>query len=108
MMASSWSVFALRMERMASISCWRGSEALTLRGPGAVVLAPPLLWLLAARMTPPFTPAWLLEEDPFTPGLLGARMTACGPGVRVSVGVRVRVRVSVGVRVRVGVSARLG
>ena len=93
LIASSWLVFALRMERMASISCSRGSEALTLRGLGAVVLAPAPLLLLGARMTPPL----LLAEDDL---LLGARMTACGPGVRVSVRVRVRVRVGVRVRVR--------
>ena len=91
MMASSWLVFALRMERMASISCWRGSEALTLRGLGAVVLAPAPLLLLGARMTPPL----LLAEDDL---LLGARMTACGPGVRISVSVRVSVRIGLGLR----------
>ena len=99
LMASSWLVFALRMERMASISCWRGSEALTLRGLGAVVLAPAPLLLLAARMTPPL----LLAEDDL---LLGARMTACGPGVRVSVRVSVSIRMGVRIRVRVSVRVR--
>ena len=67
---------------------------MTLRGLGAVVLAPAPLLLLGARMTPPL----LLAEDDL---LLGARMTACGPGVRVSVRVRVTVRVRVRVRVMV-------